>query len=415
MQKFYETKDKLQEAEVAMSAVTEKYNEIINGFNSQTLLMTNIIYSYRKIQTEYVMQTGKKEISDEDRSRIDAKFADYIKNNFGKDYSLENIKQLMDLASQKSQPVLDTIEKYKSELSETYLSYSPVLRHATRIQGLTKLDASRNRENQYLNEVVDAVFASSGYSDMENYIGRANVHGMQVMGNIVVYPENPFMNTGKQKPNGDIDLKDNVYLYQMDATKFEPVVDFNRSKYGKYYLEFGQEWISRNDSVECECEIIDSIPRDAFDRKQFFYKKQKIDARSLGNGKSRENMIEAYSEAIKSGKLGYINGELDIGVVEELREKGALRTNSFLQRIKDFFARRKVKMLPESTAIPKTEGDKSIESKKSWDLANWGIDVEEFRREADYISQNNLQERENGLQSEQNIVQEDRSSSEQYL
>lgn len=319
--KFFEEKENLQQAERAMQLVTQKYNELLKSFDTNQLLNTTIIYDYKKAQTQYLLSTNNTQIDEEDRAIIDENFSQYIRNTFGIECIASDIRKLIEESNITSKPVLDVINLYKKELSSTYMKYSPVLRHATNVGGLSELNASQNRENQYLNEIVNAVFASSGYNDMENYIGRANVGGMQVVGDIVVYPKNPFEDKNIIKEDGNVKLKDKVYLYSMDVSKFEPVVDFRRDKDGNYKLDFDQEWISRNDSVECECEIIDGIPKEAFKQKQFFYKNEKIDVRTLITGKSKEEITKNFLIAINSGKLRYINGELGIG--ETIKTEGA--------------------------------------------------------------------------------------------
>lgn len=319
--KFFEEKENLQQAERAMQLVTQKYNELLKSFDINQLLNTAIIYDHKKAQTQYLLSTNNTQIDEEDRAIIDENFSQYIRNTFGIECIASDIRKLIEESNITSKPVLDVINLYKKELSSTYMKYSPVLRHATNVGGLSELNASQNRENQYLNEIVNAVFASSGYNDMENYIGRANVGGMQVVGDIVVYPKNPFEDKNKIKEDGNVKLKDKVYLYSMDVSKFEPVVDFRRDKDGNYKLDFDQEWISRNDSVECECEIIDGIPKEAFKQKHFFYKNEKIDVRTLITGKSKEEITKNLLVAINSGKLGYINGEL--GIEEAIKNEEA--------------------------------------------------------------------------------------------
>lgn len=337
--KFFEEKENLQQAERAMQLVTQKYNELLKSFDTNQLLNTTIIYDYKKAQTQYLLSTNNTQIEEEDRAIIDENFSQYIRNTFGIECIASDIRKLIEESNITSKPVLDVINLYKKELSSTYMKYSPVLRHATNVGGLSELNASQNRENQYLNEIVNAVFASSGYNDMENYIGRANVGGMQVVGDIVVYPKNPFEDKNKIKEDGNVKLKDKVYLYSMDVSKFEPVVDFRRDKDGNYKLDFDQEWISRNDSVECECEIIDGIPKEVFKQKHFFYKNEKIDVRTLIIGKSKEEITKNLLVAINSGKLGYINGELGIEEAN-VKPQNNIQTNnnqfSWKQKVAQF-------------------------------------------------------------------------------
>ena len=218
--------------------------------------------------------------------------------------------------SEKARPVLEFIEQYKIELLKTYMKYCSVLRCAINKGGLNHINATQNRENQYYNELVNGVFASSGFSDLENYICRAatNGYGMTVDNSVVVYPDNPFKEIEDQENANSLLLKKDVFVYSMDASKFEPVVDFELGRDGLYNLRFGQEWISRNNSLECEQEMIDRVPKEMLERKQVFYKKQRILKEELQNN-SKEEFLDKFSELISSDKLGYVNGKFNINSI----------------------------------------------------------------------------------------------------
>lgn len=80
-------------------------------------------------------------------------------------------------------------------------------------------------------------------------------------------------------------------------------------------------------------------------------------------------------------------------VLEQVRS--GLQPKNLLQKIKDFFINKKIKMLPEKT--PETNEQENLDENKktkSWDLLNWGIDEEEFRRESYQVVQDTVKENE---------------------
>lgn len=89
----------------------------------------------------------------------------------------------------------------------------------------------------------------------------------------------------------------------------------------------------------------------------------------------------------------------DSPVLEQVRS--GLQPKNLLQKIKDFFINKKIKMLPEKT--PETNEQENLDENKktkSWDLLNWGIDEEEFRRESYQVVQDSLKNGKNTIQNE---------------
>lgn len=310
--RFYEEKDNLLNAENAMNRVTASFNEQLNQFDEQTLKITDAIYDFRKFKVDYY--TSEKEKANEQDFK--EKCSKRIKDRFNIDCSPENVDSLIAMFSEKAKPVLEFIENYKKELQKTYMEHCSVLRCAISSGNVEQINAVYNKENQFKNELINGVFASSGFSDLEDYIGRAAAegdkgYGMKVNNHAVVYPDNPFKSLEEQQDSDNLLLRKNVYVYSMDASKFEPVVDFKLGEDGIYSLNFGQEWISRNDSLECEQETVDRVPREILERKQFFYQKQGVTDREL-NINTQEEFLNKYSDLVANNKLGYINGELNM-------------------------------------------------------------------------------------------------------
>lgn len=310
---FYDEKDNLLNAESAMNSVTARFNEQLKQFDTQTLNITYALYYFRKFKVEN---------KDNNEYDFKEKCSKEIKNKFNINCSPENVDSFIATFSEKAKPVLDFIENYKEELLNTYMKYSSVLRCAISDGSVDKIEAVHNRANQFENEMVNGIFASSGFNDLENYIGRASSegekgYGMRVNGSVVVYPDSPFKDIEEQQDSQNLLLQKNAYVYSMDASKFEPVVDFEMGRDGRYNLQFGQEWISRNESLECEKETFDRVPRDMLERKQIFYRKQRIPDEKIDFHSKRE-FLDKYSKLISSDKLGYVNGEFNIHSISEL-------------------------------------------------------------------------------------------------
>ena len=317
---FYDEKENLLNAENAMNSVTARFNKQLNQFDKQTLKITDAIYAFRRFKVEYY--TSKKEKANEQDFKEQC--SKEIKDRFNIKCKPENVDSFIAMISEKAKPVLEFIENYKKELQKTYMEHSSVLRCAISSGNVEQINAVYNKENQFNNELINGVFASSGFSDLENYIGRSAAegdkgYGMKANNPVVVYPDNPFKEIEEQEDDNSLLLKKDVYIYSMDANKFEPVVDFKSGRDGTYSLNFGQEWISRNESLECEQETVDRVPREILERKQFFYQKQGVTDKEI-DVHSKGEFLDKYSKLIASGKLGYINGEFNIHSISELSD-----------------------------------------------------------------------------------------------
>ena len=309
---FYDEKENLLNAESDMNSVTARFNEQLKQFDTQTLNITYELYYFRKFKVEN---------KDNNEQDFKEKCSKEIKDRFNINCSPENVDSFIATFSKKAKPVLDFIENYKKELLNTYMKYSSVLRCAISDGSVDKIEAVHDRANQFENEMVNGIFASSGFSDLENYIGRAATigKGMTVNNSVVVYPDSPFKDIEEQQDSQNLLLQKNVYVYSMDACKFEPVIDFGMGRDGRYNLQFGQEWISRNESLECEQEIIDRVPRDILERKQIFYRKQRIPDEKIDFHSKRE-FLDKYSKLVVNGELGFANDEMRSISIEETLE-----------------------------------------------------------------------------------------------
>lgn len=106
-------------------------------------------------------------------------------------------------------------------------------------------------------------------------------------------------------------------------------------------------------------------------------------------------------------KLSRRQKKLELKKIEELEQfkiadsqelqsiKKLLQPKRFLQKMKELFLK-DTKMLPEA----ENKHNEETYEVKPWNLSNWGIDVDVFRRGTAEISQNNLQTEENETQNE---------------
>lgn len=327
MEKFYEVTDKLQAAENEIFAVIERYNKKLQELaqqpgNKKVLVQAKVTMKYQKLRARYQLEKRKIKLDENDEEEINLRFLEYLQKN-GIDASLEKIEACKNQMMQAAEPVRNLAKGLKDEIKNTYLKYSKVLRHATNKSGLKELSASRNRENVFRSEVVTAVFASSGVSDLENYAVRAATPRMAMFteNSIAIFGDNPFQMQIDE--NGCVPLNKTVSIYSLDVTQFEPVIDYSLSKDGTYVFSFGDEWIARKTHVPClEEEQLSGIPQDVFRRKHFFYKHGDAQVRELVQEKSEEEILELLKG---DSRFVYVNRELGTPVKSQKMTKGSKR------------------------------------------------------------------------------------------
>lgn len=327
MEKFYEVAGQLQAAEEEIFAVIEEYNKRLQELakkpgKQKVLIQAKVAMKYQKLRARYQLEKRKTELDENDEEEINLRFLEYLQKN-DIDASLEKIEACKSQMMEAAEPVREVAKELKEEIKMVYLKHSRVLRHATNRSGLKKLSASRNRENVFRSEVVTAVFASSGVSDLENYAIRAATPRMAMFteNSIAIFGDNPFQMQIDE--NGCVPLNKTVSIYSLDVTQFEPVIDYSLSKDGTYVFSFGDEWIARKTSVPClEEEQLNGIPPEVFRRKHFFYKQGDAQVRELVKEKNEEEIIELLKS---DSRFVYVNRELRIPVKSQKMPKESKR------------------------------------------------------------------------------------------
>jgi len=309
--------------ELELAKVTKHYNEIFNNLPKEVLINLNLIYLDKKwqvVKNETPKGLSAEEIQVQKVKRISyAKnyIESYIKGCYGYIVSLDTseysalLKNISNLESTKN--ALKLVEEYKKSLKETYMNISSVVNVALPTPNLTQINAAYNRENQYLNDIVNGIFATSG-KQVYNYILRANTGYMQVNSNNINLPTNPF-NTN-ELVNGKYVLNKPISLYQLDIGTFEPVIDFTVEN-GKACLIFGQEWISRNPYLACKEKQVKTIPQSIMKEKNISVNEEPIIINNQEQVQEKDislkrvlvkNTYPSQNNNINNNQSGFING-----------------------------------------------------------------------------------------------------------
>lgn len=274
----------IRRTEVELTNVTQKYTELLSSLSKDTLLNLNIIYASRKL--EVLKEQNPKGISKEEleiqRNSEYEKYKnlmeDYIYQNYGKHISVDSIEyssfinHLQEEEKENQYSATNLLENYKKELLQTYLLISPTVDIALPTHGITEINATNHRENQYLNEIIDGIYATSGKGILD-YILRTNTGSMRGDGYNLDLPINPFSGVN----DGKYILNKPASVYHLDARLFEPVIDFRLDANGNVNLRFDQEWISRSEKLKCNEEIVNYVPKEYVERKNITIQGQKMD------------------------------------------------------------------------------------------------------------------------------------------
>ena len=275
--------------------ITSTYTELLESLPKETLYNLDIIYANKKwetIKSQIPKGLSEEQISEARRKNIEfgkKEIERRIKQYFGLDIIVDTpeyinfISTIIQKEKNNGNSALNVIEKYKNDILENYLKISNTLQIALPTQGISKINAVEHRENQYLNEIVNGIYATSG-SGIFDYIVRTNTGGM--IGNRygIDFPRNPF-DLNKSTSN-KLMLNKNASVYQVDAREFEPVIDFMIGEQHKPILRFGQEWISRKKSLSCKEQIASYLPSEYVKSKQITIQGQKL-----------ENIIAEYQKS----------------------------------------------------------------------------------------------------------------------
>lgn len=272
---YIEEKDRMLTTEKDSEFITNEYIRKLSECSIESLHALDIIYIYNKLMVITNMTPKNRSTFEEERIAKLTYGLDILKRRIKKYYShhiedLEEIKtfieRLKSTELSNKESAYNLLQEYQYDLKDLYQRNLGTVKIVLPVHNLESINQAVYRENQYLNEIVDAVFAIGSYSGLLKYTARANSGSMIVQDSEVYFPKNPF--DLDKSTSEKIKLTKPVSIYEADINYFEPVIDFYLSDNEEVRLRFNHEWIARIDKVPCREYITDYIPREFFsDRK----------------------------------------------------------------------------------------------------------------------------------------------------
>ena len=265
---FKEENEKLMLANEKINEIIERYNEILMSLSDNEKYILLLHYGFKKLDT-FRKMTPKGNYWHEKRENIindGLKKLQIIGNKiFPVVNDLNEIRHDVDNYMNSSN-LSSIIQSFSSDIKNTYKEYSHYVYTILPIKGLKELEASKHRENQYLNSINNGVFATATMESIEKYIARANVGGMIVDHSEVRFPSNPFASISEE----ELTLINPVSIYLSDIDLFEPQFDYI-FKNGNARFIFDGEWIAPYEKVECIEKQASYLPTSFLEHNVVFY------------------------------------------------------------------------------------------------------------------------------------------------
>lgn len=261
--------EKMIDTKIDVDGLTCEYIRKLSLCNLESLQALNVIYIYNKLHVIANMKPKNRSTFEEERREKISQGLKLLKRKLNEYYSYdikddEEIKKIVErikvIEEARTDSAYNVVEKYKKALKKLYEENQKPVRVALPIYNLKSINQAKHRENQYLNEIVDGVFAIGDYYGLMDYIARAYTKGMIVRKKQVYLPTNPF--DLAQSTQQKIKLIKPVSIYEMAVKDFEPVVDFCLDGGNKPILRFDNEWIARKERVRCKESTTDYLPKD---------------------------------------------------------------------------------------------------------------------------------------------------------
>ena len=261
--------ERMIDTKIDADGLTCEYIRKLSLCNLESLQALNIIYIYNKLIVIANMTPNNRSTFEEERREKFTQGLHLIKRKLNTYYSYdikddEEIKRIVErmklIEESRTNSAYNVLQDYKNALKKLYEESLGVVRTVLPTHNLKHINKANHRENQYLNEIVDGVFAIGDYTGLMDYIARAHANGMIVRKNQLFLPNNPF--DLESSTSTKIKLIKPVSIYEMAVKDFEPVVDFFLDAGNKPILRFDNEWISRKEKVRCKETTIDYLPKE---------------------------------------------------------------------------------------------------------------------------------------------------------
>lgn len=261
--------ERMIDTKIDADGLTCEYIRKLSLCNLESLQALNIIYIYNKLIVIANMNPKNRSAFEEERREKLTQGLNLIKRKLNTYYSYdikddEEIKRIVErmklIEESRTNSAYNVLQDYKNALKKLYEESLGVVRTVLPTHNLRHINKANHRENQYLNEIVDGVFAIGDYTGLMDYIARSHANGMIVRKNQLFLPNNPF--DLESSTSTKIKLIKPVSIYEMAVKDFEPVVDFFLDAGNKPILRFDNEWISRKEKVRCKETTIDYLPKE---------------------------------------------------------------------------------------------------------------------------------------------------------
>ena len=266
---YEKASEKMIDIKIDIDVITSEYIRKLSLCSLESLQALNIIYIYNKLFVIANMNPKNRATFEEERQEklsqglkvIKKKLNEYYSYDIKDDKEIKNIvERLKVIEASRQVSAYNIVQKYKDTLKKIYEENEMPVRVALPVYNLKSINQAIHRENQYLNEIVDGVFAIGDYEGIMDYIARAHANGMIVRKNQMYLPKNPFNLSQSNKEK--LKLIKPVSVYEMPVKDFEPVIDFYLDSGNKPLLRFDNEWIARKKRVRCLETTTDYLPKD---------------------------------------------------------------------------------------------------------------------------------------------------------
>ena len=245
------------------------------------------------------------------------------------DAHFSTIQDVISKLEELARPVIDLNMQYQNSLKE-YLIASGQELTAVRVQSPESLNGriscSKNLLSQFEEEQGNWVFASSIPLEENAYLARCQGHGMLGMGKKMYY----YSNSALEIKDGRLLINPKGYIYYVKPSDFTPVTTVRRSKTGNPFFIFDDEWTCPHDiSLEHDITRIEEFSDVTFllEHLQLFIGENEEVKKALYTSGGPKRM-EILKNAIATGKIQYLNGILNINVLDDFIKRSSNGNNT---------------------------------------------------------------------------------------
>ena len=247
-----------------------KHEVLLSELSEKELIDLQLLYIFKKLSTvNKATPVGglSPEIREQWRNLAINEIERLSQINYPEVKDFDQIFNLSKNGSVKGRKILDSFKEEMIQIQSENVGY---VYTALPVSGIQELNASKHRENQYYNDILDGVFAVSSSEGLKGYVARANVGGMIGSRDGITYPSNPFSEVNEQGAK----LIKPVSVYLSNPNEFDPQFDFILSQDGKPHIIYDNEWVAKKEKVSCKETKVSSLPLSFIEDKNVYYKNE---------------------------------------------------------------------------------------------------------------------------------------------